>query len=109
MIQVTVYRRAADQTLKGLRVVGHAGYDEYGKDIVCAAVSALVTNLVNSLEAYTQDEIILHSDEALGLIEFKFKHTAGHDAVLLTDACILGLEAIEKENTEYIRLIFKEV
>jgi len=109
MINVTVYRRAADQTLRGLRVHGHAGYAEYGSDIVCAGVSTLVMNLVNSLEAFTKDDIILHADEDKGLIEFKFKHIPSHDAILLTDACILGLEAIYKENTDYIRLLFKEV
>ena len=109
MIRVTVYRRAADQTVKGLRVFGHAGYAEYGSDIICAAVSALVTNLVNSLEAYTDEDLVIRSDEELGLMEFKFQHTPGHDAVLLFDGCILGLEALEKENADYIRLIFKEV
>lgn len=33
-----------------LRVSGHAGYDENGRDIVCAAVSALVYALVGALE-----------------------------------------------------------
>lgn len=33
-----------------LLVRGHAGYDENGRDIVCAAVSALVYTLVGTLE-----------------------------------------------------------
>ena len=33
-----------------LTVRGHAGYGEYGKDIVCAAASALVYALAGSLE-----------------------------------------------------------
>ena len=109
MIKVTVYRRSADQTLKGLRIHGHAGYAEYGSDIICAGVSALATNLVNSIEAFTKDEIVTHVDEEIGLLEFKFRHIPSHDAILLTDACILGIETIQKENAEYIRLIFKEV
>lgn len=33
-----------------LAMTGHAGYDEYGKDIVCAAASAIVFALLGWLE-----------------------------------------------------------
>lgn len=33
-----------------LTVLGHADYDEYGKDIVCAGVSALVQALIGWIE-----------------------------------------------------------
>ena len=33
-----------------LSVLGHANYDEYGKDIVCAGVSSLVQALIGWLE-----------------------------------------------------------
>jgi len=29
-------------------ITGHAGYDEYGKDIVCASVSSIVITSVNA-------------------------------------------------------------
>ena len=109
MIRATVYKRAADQSLKGLRILGHAGYEEYGKDIVCAGVSALVVNLVNAIEKLTDDRLIVQTDESRGLIEFKFQQQAGHDATLLMRACIMGLEAIQQEHSDYIRLLFKEV
>ena len=38
-----------------MEVKGHAGYDEYGKDIVCAAVSVLTVNMANSVEKFTDD------------------------------------------------------
>ena len=34
---------------------GHAGYAEPGKDIVCAAVTALVQTMVHSIKALTDD------------------------------------------------------
>ena len=37
---------------------GHAGYAEEGQDIICAAVSALIVNTVNSVETLTEDLII---------------------------------------------------
>lgn len=44
MIEVKVYNN-------GFTITGHAGYDVMGKDIVCAAVSALSQTCVISLES----------------------------------------------------------
>lgn len=95
----------------GFDVFGHAGYAEAGNDIVCAAVSALVINAVNSIEKFTEDETSWVSDEDSGNITFRFSHPASHDAGLLLDSMILGLEEIENssEHEEYIDIIFKEV
>ena len=32
-----------------ITVSGHANYDDYGKDIVCASVSSLVISTVNAI------------------------------------------------------------
>ena len=95
----------------GFDVYGHAGYSEAGSDIVCSAVSALVINAVNSIEKFTEDETSCVSDEDTGSITFRFSETPSHDAGLLLDSMILGLEEIEdsSEHEEYIDIIFKEV
>ena len=51
------------------------------------------------------------SDEDTGSIEFRFDGTPSHDATLLLDSMILGLEEIEDSNDyeKYIDIIFKEV
>lgn len=33
---------------KTIVITGHAGYDEYGKDIVCASVSSIVITSINA-------------------------------------------------------------
>lgn len=33
--------------IKKVRVTGHANYDDYGKDIVCASVSSIVITSIN--------------------------------------------------------------
>ena len=38
-------------------VKGHAGYDEYGRDIVCSAVSVLTYNLQESINRLTDDTV----------------------------------------------------
>ena len=108
MIRVTVYQRA-DKSFRGMRVAGHAGDAPYGQDIVCAGVSALMTNLVNSIEKLTQEHIQAEQDEARGLMQFRFLKIPGRDAELLMRSCILGMMAIEREHGKFIRLTFKEV
>ena len=80
-------------------------------DIVCAAVSALVINAVNSLERFTDDETSCTANEETGDIELRFAGSPSHDAALLLDSMILGLEEIEdsREYKSYIDIIFKEV
>ena len=36
---------------KKIEITGHAGYDDYGKDIVCSACSSIVTTTVNGILA----------------------------------------------------------
>ena len=62
MTEVTFYQNSKNQC-KGFRVSGHAGYGEQGEDIVCAAISALVINAVNSIEAFTEDDFTVDVDE----------------------------------------------
>ena len=94
MIEVTVYKTMRHE-YAGFDMSGHAGYDDIGKDIVCAAVSVLVINTLNSIERFTDDKTSCVSDENSGTVEFRFKDHPSHDAALLLDSMILGLEDIE--------------
>ena len=58
-----------------MEVKGHAGYDEYGKDIVCAAVSVLTVNMANSVEKFTDDGFKGSVDEKTGQFIFHFTGT----------------------------------
>lgn len=40
-----------------ITISGHANYDDYGKDIVCAAVSATVITTVNGILSIDKDAI----------------------------------------------------
>ncbi len=55
MITVIVYQRSDGEYI-GFETSGHAGYADEGYDIICAAVSALTVNAVNSVETFTEDE-----------------------------------------------------
>ena len=110
MIKVTIYKTER-QEYAGFDMEGHAGYAEQGQDSLCAACSALVINALNSIERFTDDETSCVSDEDTGSISFRFNGKPSHDAALLLDSMILGLEEIEDSNEyeQYIDIIFKEV
>ena len=82
MTKITIFRNQ-DQAFLGFDCLGHAGYAEEGEDIVCAGISALVINTINSLGVYTKEKFSTDSDEETGMITLKFDSPAGHDADLL--------------------------
>ena len=42
-----------------VRILGHADYDEYGKDIVCSSVSSIVTTTVNGIYEINKEFLIV--------------------------------------------------
>jgi uncharacterized protein YsxB (DUF464 family) len=47
MIKIKVLKK--DEIIKSVTTKGHANYDEYGKDIVCAGVSAVMVGSLNAI------------------------------------------------------------
>ena len=109
MVFVTVLKNQNEQYI-GFECIGHAGYAEAGEDIVCAAVSALVINTINSVEQLVSDEFELVTEQESGRIDFSLKDGYSEKSLLLIQSLILGLQGIQKNyGTEYMMLIFKEV
>jgi uncharacterized protein YsxB (DUF464 family) len=108
MIKVTVFRNA-DNLITGFRMSGHADYAEKGSDIVCAAVSALVINTINSIEHFTTDTFNLNQDEDKGFMEFHMVGPVSSYGNLLLNSLAFGLKGIEKEyNGSYIKVSYKK-
>ena len=104
MVQISVLKNKQGM-YTGFSMKGHAGYAEYGQDIVCAAVSVLVINTLNSIEQLTSDEPVVHSDENEGLIECSFPKGICDKTVLLIDSMVIGLRGIEQEyGKRYVKL-----
>ena len=106
MITITVKKRKG--TYLELISKGHAGYAEEGQDIVCAAVSVLIINTVNSLEAFTDDKFAAREDH--GIVELILEGSVSDKTTLLLDSMILGLRDIQTQyGNEFIRLKIEEV
>ena len=107
MVKITIYQNQ-NQQFVGFDCLGHAEYSD-DNDIVCAGVSALVINCINSIESFTGASFSCDSREEDGMISFRLNKDFGEDAQLLLKSLILGLQDMESNYEEYIDVIFEEV
>ena len=109
MTTITIIK-SKNGNYKQVTCLGHAGYADSGEDIVCAAVSMLVINTVNSLDALTDAKMQVNTDDESGMIDFRFSEELKEDGRLLIDSLILGLQSVVKQyGKKYVKLKFKEV
>ena len=93
---------------RGFTVEGHAEYADPGEDILCAAVSALTQNTVNSIEAFTEDEFVCDVDD--GYLDVRFPNKLSGESKLLMNSLNLGLENIVRAyGTEWLEIVTEEV
>ena len=106
---ITVEIRKSNGEYVGFSRKGHAGYAEEGYDIICAAVSVLTVNTINSIEKFTDDAF--KAEAADGMVRWKFTELPlSKEAKLLMDSLVLGLEDIqENHGKKYIKIIEKSL
>ena len=83
-----------------LIVTGHANYDDYGKDIVCAAVSSLITCTVNGIYSLNKNSILYKDDS--NTIEIKILDD--ENALKLFNNLILMLKDLAKDYPKNIKI-----
>ena len=110
MTQITFYKTSADE-YESFVCDGHAGFADYGQDIVCASISVLVINTINALDDITGEAIDVDADEDTGRIRCRFmKLPLKETSRALMDSLVLGLTQIEKQyGKNYCKLTFEEV
>ena len=106
MITATI-RKNKDEIYRGFTIEGHALFANYGKDIVCAAVSTLTVNIVNSIKLFTPTEFTFDMDE--GLVRLDFDEEPDEKAKLLMDSFCLGLQGIADNYKNFLKMKIKEV
>ena len=101
------------QHYRSIDLTGHAGSATHhyeGQELVCAAVSALVLNMANSVEHFTEDGFEADMVEESGDFHFRFTGDVSPEATLLMNSLVFGLLNIEESYGEpYIKIRFKEV
>ena len=117
MTTVIIYYNS-NKEYTGFTCMGHAGYAKkslFGNkpDILCAAISTLTINTINSLEklADEADNMKISTNEATGFLKCDFLNPITKpDSKILLDAMVLGLTELSKEyGSMYLQVNFEEV
>ncbi len=89
-------------TQDGLTVEGHARYAEWGKDIVCAGVTALFQSLVKSILSLTNDKIEYCLRPGASKIVYR---SLSEKSRVLIDSFFIGISMISEEFPEYVKIL----
>jgi len=107
MIQA-VFERAEDGELRRAEITGHATSGEYGFDVVCASVSTLAINFVNSVEKFAGYEPNLELNEIEGgylKVEIP-QDIPSHQremTQLFFESFFLGMANLSEDSSEFVQ------
>ena len=99
MIRINVNKE--NNQIKKITLEGHANYDDYGKDIVCAAVSATYLCTVNAILSLNKNSIQVNNNKAKQEI---IVNTYDEVTNTLLNNMINCLESLEKQYPKNINL-----
>ena len=92
-------------TEKNISILGHADYDDYGKDIVCAAVSAITLCSVEAIASFDVEAVdVKQSKDKLDIIINKQDDITKK----LVNNMLNCLKELEKKYPKNIEIIDKE-
>ena len=94
------------KTLTGIESRGHSGFSSKGRDIVCAAVSALMQALVLGLEGREGFECLI--DDRVPVIRASWPSSEQERLAILTETIAESLRVIAQENPRYVKLSTEE-
>lgn len=89
------------QSPKEIKISGHANYAPKGQDIVCAAVSALVTTTVNSLDSFKKNQIKVKTD---GQVTLLLNSQISKNDQSCLKLLMNGLKLISKQYPKYVKI-----
>lgn len=103
MIKVNIHEND-DGQIVAFNMTGHADFDEYGKDIVCAGASAVVFGNVNAIISMTDADPDIDLEDDGGYLDVRIKNPDDEKLQTILGAMIVSLKTIEEEYNEYIRI-----
>src|SRR3954468_17849053 len=91
--------------IRSFEMEGHADFAEYGKDLVCAAASAVSFGAVNAIIALTGKTPEIQQGSEGGYLKVSFPETEenDHDTQLIVKAMIVSLQTIENDYGQHIK------
>ena len=110
MIDVDILRSGGETY--GFTCTGHADYDEYGRDIVCSAVSAITQTCILGLTKVVKIDAGISVDDDNGIVCILDRDTDKarlQQAQLLFDTLVQGLSSIESAYPNTLNIKHREV
>ena len=106
-----VISRTSSGQYKGFVCMGHAGYAKNSEpDILCAAISVLITNTINSLEELAGEKFTYVTNEETGFIKCDFTDTLQEKSIFLLDSMVYGLKTLSRSyGKKYLQVKIEEV
>lgn len=106
MIQITVQEQASGR-INSFEMSGHADYAEHGKDLVCAAASAVSFGAVNAIISLTGITPAIRQGEDGGYLKVVLPETEDdHDQQVIMRAMIVSMQTIEQDYAQFIKITF---
>ncbi|MDV5973901.1 hypothetical protein FMV2238Y02_15940 [Streptococcus canis] len=100
-----IFTRQKDGQLSSVTLTGHAGSGKHGFDIVCASVSTLAINFVNSLEVLADCQAAVNLNEVEGgymAITIPPHHDNQEKVQLLFESFLLGMTSLAKDSSKFV-------
>ena len=99
MIKVVIKTDESSQKITSIEVKGHSGKAPYGKDLVCAAVSAILTGGFNALKDKEYD---FKLDEGHAYVK-ALDIPSDYDAVVLKTIQV-QLQTVEEAEKDFVQV-----
>ncbi len=107
-----VFTKRADGLLVGFEASGHAGYAEYGSDIVCAAISALTQSTLIGITEVVGAKVRHKVNEETGYLSVGLEESDDFKSIqksqILLETLKMTLTEISKDYPGTIRIIIRE-
>ena len=100
MIKIKINK--TNNKYSSLNVSGHSNYDEHGKDIVCAGVSAVVIGGLNALTY--EDKYKISSKVSDGYVNVDVLDLDDDRLQLIMEVIVIQLKSIEEGYRKYIKI-----
>ena len=101
MIHINATRK--DNKIIYLSIKGHANYEESGKDIVCAAISAISVGAINALENPKSFKIKVEN----GNVEIESIDAISKNDCIVLETMMIQLKTVMESYHERIKVIEK--
>ncbi len=106
MINISVVKD--NEKILKIEAVGHSGYADYGKDIVCSAVSTILESLINGLTEVVKVDAKFKIDESKPNLTVEVDKDLPNEKMkevqILMKTAYLALKSVASEYTKFIKI-----